>query len=335
MPKSSNQKLKLWYLYQILFENTDENNPMTMPQLISELERYGISAERKALYNDIELLVNAGVDIVSEKRDKYVYYIASRDFQVAELKLLVDCVQASKFITVKKSAELISKLEGLASNFQATELQRQVYINDRVKTYNEKIYYNIDFLYSAINSNKKISFKYYRYNTVDSKVFRNDGKEYIVSPYFMVYSDDNYYMVAHYPKRDGISHFRVDKMTDIKIIDEKREDIKSVSGDDFNIAEYTKKFFNMYNGDTKKVSLLCDESIIGVVIDRFGDKVHLRKESENQYYVTVNAGISPTFFSWVFMLGNKAKIISPEEVVLEYKKILKENSDNYKKDKAK
>ncbi len=329
MPKSSNQKLKLWYLYRILFENTDENNPITMPELITELSRYGINAERKSLYNDIELLVNAGVDIVSEKRDKFVYYMASRDFQVAELKLLVDCVQASKFITAKKSAELIGKLEGLASNSQATELQRQVYISDRVKTYNEKIYYNVDFLYDAINSNKKVAFRYYRYNTVGAKVFRNDGNEYVVSPYFMVYSDDNYYMVAHYPKRDGVSHFRVDKMTDIKILDEKRDDIKSVAGETFNIAEYTKKLFNMYKGDTKKVSLLCDESIISVVIDRFGDKVHLRKENDNQYYVTVNADISPTFFSWVFMLGNKVKIISPNEVIEEYKNILKENIENY------
>ncbi len=329
MPKSSNQKLKLWYLYRILFENTDENNPITMPQIIAALERYGITAERKSVYSDIELLVNAGVDIVSEKRDKYVYYMASRDFQVAELKLLVDCVQASKFVTAKKSAELIGKIEGLASKAQATQLQRQVYITDRVKTYNEKIYYNVDFLYDAINSNKKISFKYYRYNTVGAKVFRNDGNEYVVSPYFMVYSDDNYYMVAHYPKHEGVSHFRVDKMTDIKILDEKSENIKSVAGVNFNIGEYTKKLFNMYKGDTKTITLLCDESIISVVIDRFGDKVHLRKENENQYSVTVNAGISPTFFSWVFMLGNKVKITAPQDVVEEYKKILIENIDNY------
>ena len=160
MPKSSNQKLKQWFLYRILFENTDEDNPMTMSQLINELERYGVSAERKSIYSDIELLVNAGVDIVSEKRDKHVYYMGSRDFQLAELKLLVDCVQASKFITAKKSAELIGKLESLASKHQATELQRQVYISDRVKNFNEKIYYNIDVLHNAVNSERKISFKY-------------------------------------------------------------------------------------------------------------------------------------------------------------------------------
>lgn len=329
MPKSSNQKLKLWYLYNILFENTDEENPMTMSQLITELGRYGVAAERKSVYNDIELLVNAGVDIVSEKRDKFVYYMGSRDFQLAELKLLVDCVQASKFITAKKSGELIGKLERLTSRHQATELQRQVYIADRVKNFNEKIYYNIDFLHNAVNLNKKISFKYYKYNTVKDKKFRNDGNEYIVSPYAMIYSDDNYYLLAHYPKYEGITHFRVDKMTDIRVLEEKGEDIGSVADENFSLADYTKKIFNMYKGRTEVVNFLCDESILSVVIDKFGDNIHLRKENETQYSVTIKADISPTFFSWVFMLGNKIKIVSPEYVVEEYKKTLKENIDNY------
>lgn len=329
MPKSSNQKLKLWYLYKILFENTDENNPMTLGQIITELGRYDISAERKSLYNDIELLVNAGVDIVREKRDKFVYYIGSREFQLAELKLLVDCVQASKFVTAKKSGELIGKLEGLASKHQATQLQRQVYIHERVKNFNEKIYYNIDFLHNAVNLNKKISFKYYRYNTVNDKKYRNDGNEYVVSPYAMIYSDDNYYLLAHYPKYDGVTHFRVDKMTNIKILDEKSEDVKSVTNESFSLAEYTKKVFNMYKGKTETVSFLCDESIISVVIDKFGDNIHLRKENEEEYAVTIKADVSPTFFSWVFMLGNKIKITSPQNVVEEYRKILKENIDNY------
>lgn len=329
MPKSSNQKLKLWYLYKILFENTDENNPMTLGQIITELGRYDISAERKSLYNDIELLVNTGVDIVREKRDKFVYYIGSREFQLAELKLLVDCVQASKFVTAKKSGELIGKLEGLASKHQATQLQRQVYIHERVKNFNEKIYYNIDFLHNAVNLNKKISFKYYRYNTVNDKKYRNDGNEYVVSPYAMIYSDDNYYLLAHYPKYDGVTHFRVDKMTNIKILDEKSEDVKSVTNESFSLAEYTKKVFNMYKGKTETVSFLCDESIISVVIDKFGDNIHLRKENEEEYAVTIKADVSPTFFSWVFMLGNKIKITSPQNVVEEYRKILKENIDNY------
>ena len=329
MPKSNNQKLKLWFLYRILFEKTDENNPLTMPQIITELSRYDISAERKSVYSDIELLVNAGVDIVAEKRDKYVYYMGSRDFQLPELKLLVDCVQASKFITAKKSSELITKLENLASKHQASELQRQVYISDRVKTFNEKIYYNIDFLHSAVNNNKKISFKYYSYNTTNEKKFKNEGNDYVVSPYGMVYSDDNYYLVAHYPKYEGVTHFRVDKMTDIKVLDEKSVDVKTVTDGNFNIADYTKKIFSMYRGKTETVTFLCDESILSVVIDRFGDRVHIRKESTGKYSVTVKADVSPTFYSWIFMLGNKVKLVSPDNVVEEYKKVLKENTDNY------
>ena len=329
MAKSSNQKLKLWYLYKILFENTDENNPMTLSQIITELGRYDISAERKSLYNDIEMLVNAGVDIVSEKRDKFVYYIASRDFQLAELKLLVDCVQASKFVTAKKSGELIGKLEGLASKHQATQLQRQVYISDRVKNFNEKIYYNIDFLYSAVNLNKKISFKYYKYNTVNNKVFRNDGNEYVVSPYAMIYSDDNYYLLVHYPKYDGLSHFRVDKMTDITIVDEKAEPIENITNGKFSLAEYTKKVFNMFHGRTETVQLRCDESIVNVVIDKFGENVFLRKESEGVFVVTAKADVSPAFYSWIFMLGTKIEILSPDTVVAEYQDMLRENLSNY------
>ena len=329
MPKSSNQKLKILYLYKILAENTDENNPMTMPKIISALEKYGVSAERKSVYSDIELLVNEGVDIVSEKRDRFVYYIASRNFQLAELKLLVDCVQASKFITAKKSAELIGKLEKLASKNQATELRRQVYISDRVKTFNERIYYNIDLLHSAVNSGMKIQFKYYQYNTEKASKLKNNGEYYTVSPYGLVYSDDNYYLLVHYPKYDGLSHFRVDKMTDITIVDEKAEPIENITNGKFSLAEYTKKVFNMFHGRTETVQLRCDESIVNVVIDKFGENVFLRKESEGVFVVTAKADVSPAFYSWIFMLGTKIEILSPDTVVAEYQDMLRENLSNY------
>lgn len=324
MPKSSNQKLKVLYLYKILAENTDENNPITMPEIISSLDRYGISAERKSVYSDIELLTDAGVDIVSEKRDRYVYYMASRRFQIAELKLLVDCVQASKFITAKKSAELIGKLEGLASKNQAKELQRQVYITNRVKTFNERIYYNIDLLHEAVNSGHKVTFRYYQYKTTKVQKFKNNGDEYIVSPYGMVYSEDCYYLLAHYPKYDGITHFRVDKMTDINVTDEK------VDNKDFNLADYTKKVFNMYSGKTETISLLCDESVLNVALDKFGEGAFLRKENDGKFKITVKADVSPTFYSWVFMLGDMVEILSPENVVEDFKKHIKKVENLYK-----
>ena len=329
MPKSSNQKLKILYLYKILAEQTDENNPLSMPRLIEELARYGVNAERKSLYDDIELLINAGVDIVCEKRKTFGYYMASRNFQLAELKLLVDCVQASKFVTAKKSAQLIAKLEKLASKSQGAELRRQVYISDRVKTANEKIYYTVDLLHSAINNGNKVQFKYYQYNTKKAEKLRNSGEFYTVSPYGMVYSDDNYYLLAHYPKYEGITHFRVDKLSEVCVTDEKTENIEAVAGKGFKISEYVKKVFSMFHGTAETVRMLCDESVLNVVIDKFGEDVFLRKESDGMFIVTANAVVSPTFYSWVFMLGDKIKLISPQSVVDGYAEKLEQNRKIY------
>lgn len=329
MPKSRNQNLKIVYLYKILVENTDEKNPLSMPEIISKLSDYGISAERKSVYSDIELLRDAGVDIISEKRNKYCYYIGERDFQLAELKLLVDCVSSSRFITAKKSDELIKKLEGLASKNQARDLQRNVYITDRVKNFNEKIYYNVDILHDAVNSGKKIKFLYYKYITGKEKVLRNNGEFYEVSPYGLIYSEENYYLLAHYPKYDKITHFRVDKMSDISITENGIVSPKAVMGNDFDISRYVNKTFSMYRGRTESVKLLCSEDIINVVIDKFGDNVFLRKENEN-YVVTVKADVSPTFFGWLFMLGDKIKVLSPENVAVEYKNALNSVLNSYK-----
>lgn len=329
MPKSRNQNLKIVYLYKILLENTDEKNPLSMPEIISKLSNYGINAERKSIYSDIELLRDIGVDIISEKRNKYCYYIGERDFQLAELKLLVDCVSSSKFITAKKSGELIKKLEGLASKNQARDLQRNVYITDRVKNFNEKIYYNVDILHDAINSKKQIKFLYYKYITGKEKVLRNNGEFYEVSPYNLIYSEENYYLLAHYPKYDKITHFRVDKMAEITLTEKSVIPEKNVMGQDFDISKYINKTFSMYRGRSESVKLLCSDDIISVVIDKFGDNVFLRKENE-KYLVNVKAEVSPTFFGWIFMLGDKIKIVSPENVVVEYKNALNGVINSYK-----
>ena len=303
-----------------------------MKQIISQLQRLGINAERKSVYSDIELLISAGVDVVSEKRDKFVYYIGERDFQLPELKLLVDCVSASKFITAKKSAELISKLEKLTSKSLATDLQRQVYITDRVKTFNERIYYNTDLIHSAINSERKITFRYYMYNTAKEKKFKNEGRPYEVSPYALVYSDDNYYLLANYPKYDGITHFRVDKMTDICILDERCADVRGVTGGKFNPDDYVKRVFNMFKGRTENVGLECGEELLGAVLDKFGDNVFLRKQSGNSYALTVKADVGPTFYAWLFTFCGKIKITSPERVAGEYADMLKNNLAEFQPD---
>ena len=265
MSKSSNQKLKLLYLLKILFEKTDTDHTLTVPEMISELKKYDISAERKSIYDDLESLKTFGIDILCRKTKTYDYYIASRSFELAELKLLADAVASSKFITEKKSRELIKKIGSLTSSHEAQYLKRQVYVAGRVKTINEKIYYNVDKLHQAISTNQQISFKYFEYTVDKKKRYRNDGNKYTASPYALMWDDENYYLISNYEKHEGITHFRVDKMEDIEILD-----VKSIQNDDINIGEYAKKVFSMFGGEEAILRVMFDNSLLGVVIDRFG-----------------------------------------------------------------
>ncbi|MBE7045850.1 MAG: WYL domain-containing protein [Ruminococcaceae bacterium] len=330
MPKESNQKLKMLYLLKILSENTDETHHMGMNEIIDKLALNGIKAERKSIYSDIEELKFFGVDIICEKNKTFGYYIGSRDFELPELKLLVDSVQCSKFITEKKSLELIHKLEALTSRHNANKLQRQVYVADRVKNLSEIIYYNVDSLHEAIYDGYKIAFKYYEYSPDKERVLRNNGDDYVVSPYSLTYSDDNYYLICHYPKHEGgLSHFRVDKMADIRILKEKCEDVRTVTDEDFNLGEYSKKIFSMYAGKTQTVQILCHNSVINPVIDRFGENVMVRKEDDEHFIVTAKIFASPTFFAWVFTFGDRMKIISPTDTVDRFKEMIKGVYNNY------
>lgn len=318
MSKSSNQKLKLLYLIKILSENTDEDHAMSMSEIIKALDNYGIQAERKSLYSDMECLSDFGYDIIAGKGRNSGYFMGERDFELAELKLLVDSVQSSKFITKKKSDILIKKLEALTSRHLGKELQRQVYVADRAKHNNETVYYNVSKLHDAISNNRKIDFKYSSYNLKKQKELRNGGNDYTVSPYNLVFSDDNYYLIAHYPKNEKLTHFRVDRMSDIRLSDEKRADIFGIMGANFNLGEYLKNTFDMFGGDTVKVSLLCDNSLINAVVDRFGEDVFIMKNDENSFTATVSVNVSPTFFAWVFTFGGKMKISSPKSIADEF-----------------
>ena len=318
MPKAPNQKLKILYLMKFLLDNTDEDNPATMHDIIDMLAGYGIHAERKSVYDDIEALRVFGLDIIGEKRDTYVYYVGSHDFELPELKLLVDSVGAARFISNKKSAALIKKLEGLTNRYRAHELHRQVYIVDRAKTVNEMVYLNIDKIHDAINQNKKIAFKYYEYRTDKQRHLRQGGEDYVVSPYSLTVSEDNYYLVSHYPKHDKLTHFRVDRMTDLRILEEKALPVKEAAGADFDLGEYSRRIFNMYSGDTVRVTLRCDKSLVNAVIDKFGQTVSVR-DCGDCFMVSANVNISPTFFAWVFMFEGKMKIESPEIAVLKFK----------------
>ncbi|MBA1334296.1 MAG: hypothetical protein HPY66_2145 [Firmicutes bacterium] len=283
MAKGSNQKLKILYLMKILLEKTDEENTMTVNEMIAELEKYGITAERKSIYDDIEALRHYGIDIATRKTKTTDYFVANRLFELPELKLLVDAVQCSKFVTHKKSNELIKKIESFASKHQAMLLQRQVYVANRVKAMNESIYYNVDKLYVAIAENKQVSFRYFEYTVDKEKKFRKNGEKYIVSRYALSWDDENYYLITFSEKYGDFTHYRVDKMTDIEMTDQIRA--KLPDNEHFNIAEYSKKVFNMFGGEEETVKLRFDNSLVNVVIDRFGKDITIEKADENYFAV--------------------------------------------------
>lgn len=312
MAKTSGQKLKILYLMKILLENTDSTHAMTLNEIAASLEKYGVVAERKSLYDDMETLRVYGLDIET-RRDTHVrYYVASRQFELPELKLLVDAVQSSKFITAKKSGELIKKLESFASVYEAMQLQRQVYVSNRIKTMNESIYYNVDFINSGITENRRITFKYYDWTPQKEKKLRHDGKVYSVSPWALTWDDENYYMIAYDGTEQKIKHYRVDKMLEINITDIPREGGEMFS--DFDMAIYSKEVFGMYGGESAAVVLECDNSLAGVIIDRFGTDVSMFPGADG-FRASVRVMVSPTFISWLIGFGSKMKVISPQWVV--------------------
>lgn len=313
MSKSANQKLKLLYLYRILMENTDEEHTMTVAQMIEELSQYDIQAERKAIYDDIESLRRIGADIVYRKTKTHDYYIASRDFELPELKLLADAVAASKFITEKKSGELIKKIESLCSKHEAKQLRRQVHVMGRMKTINERIYYNVDTIHQAIARNRQIAFKYFEFNVKKEKQYRQNGEKYYASPYALSWDDENYYMTAYYEKYSSLSNFRIDKMESIELLDQKR--LQLPDNREFDPVEYSKRVFSMYTGKEERISLRFDNSLVGVVLDRFGSDISIFIADENSFVINVDAYISPTFIGWLYGFGDKVRIISPQSFV--------------------
>ena len=318
MAKGTNQKLKILYLMKILMERTDENHSITMPEIISALEAYGISAERKSIYSDMESLRTYGLDIVGEAEGKTFYYrVVDRTFELAELKLLVDSVQSAKFITEKKSNELIKKIENLSSKYEAQQLQRQVYTSNRIKTLNESIYYNVDLLHDAINENSQIKFHYFQWNVDKKMELRKDGAYYVVSPWGLSWDDENYYLIAFDATANKIKHYRVDKMLHIELTGEKREGKDHF--DKFDMALYAKKMFGMFAGEEENVKIECHNRLAGVIIDRFGKDVTMIKKDIDHFTVNVKVAVSKQFLAWVLALGNDAKIIGPDLVVQQVK----------------
>ena len=312
MPRSANQKLKLLILKDYLERQTDEDHPVSTAQLIGELERHEISAERKSVYDDMAALQQYGLDVQNRKGRSPGWFIGARAFELPELKLLVDAVQSSRFITRKKSGALIRKLEGLASVHQARQLQRQVFVDRRVKTMNESIYYSVDKLNTALSSGKQVSFQYFDYNVRKERVFRREGQRYVVSPLGLVWNSENYYLVAFDQKHEETRHYRVDKMAGLVITCLPRVRTEE---EPFDLAAYAQRHFGMFSGTEATVRLRCENRLVQVILDRFGMEVILVPDGEEHFTVSLSLAVSPQFFGWLFGLGDGVTLLSPDWVV--------------------
>ena len=311
MPKSDNQKLKIFYILDYLQKNSHQEHPVRAAELLSMLERqHNIVCDRKTVYSDIAALQDYGVDIVSIPGKNGGYYIASRNFEIPELKLLIDAVQSSRFLTEKKSRELIEKLCSQCSVYDARLMRRDVLVSGRVKSMNETIYYNVDAIQDAIADNRQITFRYFDFGLDGKRKYRE--KEYQASPYGLCQDHENCYLLAHSP-RHGITSYRVDRMTDITQLAESRTPCPELTGK--ALVEHANRLFQMYSGQETAVKLRFHRSLTNVVIDRFGRDTMLIPDGEDHFVYTVNVAVSPMFLSWVIGFGAKAKILHPQSVV--------------------
>ena len=310
MPRSSNQKFKGLYLAKIFAEKTDDNHALTALELVAELATHNIPANRKSIYDDIAALKDFGLDIQLRLGKGGGYYLASRDFELPELKLLVDAVLSSRLITGKKSRLLIDKISKLTSAAQATELCRQIHVSGRVKAPNEHIYYSIDAIHAAINSGRKISFKYFDYDVQKRRVYRKSGEAYTRTPVALVWNEDKYYLVAYSAAHeDALASYRVDRMASVEVLTEAADKYDRKR---YNLADYVRHSFGMYAGELVTARLSFDVSLVNTVLDYFGSETRLIPMDDGRFCIDVEVSESPVFLAWVFQFGSKAEILAPE-----------------------
>ncbi len=314
MAAGDNQRLKMLYLVKILSEETDDNHALTLQDIKYRLDTYGVNADRKTLYSDFSELEKYGLEIIKEQDGRNVrYHLATRTFELPELKLLVDAVQSSKFITEKKSRQLIKKLESLVSIYEAQHLNRQVLITGRIKAMNESIYYNVDMIHEAINADRQIRFQYFQWNVNRKQELRKNGEWYQISPWCLMWDDENYYMVAYDACDRKIKHYRVDKIIRLSITALAREGKQEFK--EFDAAKYTKSLFGMYGGNLKRVALEARNEMAGVLIDRFGKDIVIIPQDEQHFTAYVDVIASRHFLGWIISLGDGVRIVGPEDVV--------------------
>ena len=326
MSRSTNQKMKIPCLIRILEEKTDEEHGLNTEELIRELERYGISAERKSIYDDIALLQDR-LGLVIEHDKAKGYRLVQREFDLAELKMLVDAVQSSRFVSVTKSDELIRKLKGLTSDHHAKELQRQVTVKNRIKSMNNTTIYAIDTVHNAILQNRKITFQYWGWTPEKEQKARHNGKKYKVSPWMLLWDDEYYYLVAYDSENRSLRHYRVDRMRSVDETDETREGREEFTK--LDIAEYSSGVFGMFGGNLTHVSFRCANRLADVVLDRFGKDVILIPDRNGTFTFHADINVSPQFFGWVASFGDEIRIERPPEVIGQFKDHIKKALEQY------
>lgn len=328
MPRSFNQKLKILYLMKLLQEKTDREHPVSVKDIIQTMEAYGISVERKTVYDDIETLRTFGMKIGSRRGKPAGFYLEERTFELPELKFLMDAVQSSKFITEKQSAALVRKLEDLASVHEAKKLKSQVFLMPGIKTLNEEIYTNIEMIYDAISANRQISFRYYQWTLSRELKPKRGGERYRVSPGKLLWNNDNYYLMGLDESSGIVKHYRVDKMMDVAVEEEKRSG-ESVFRD-FDMGRFSAETFGMFDGKETILKIRFNNELVGVVLDRFGKKAVLQRSDDTHFFLQTHIRVSGQFFGWLTGLGPGAEIVSPEKVRKEYKSFLTKILKTYK-----
>ena len=317
MAGQKNTKLKLLYLKEIFEKHSDEQHILNAGDIADRLLRdYGLECERKSVYKDIEVLMDYGMDIVKTRSPKNGFFLASGSFELAEIRLLSDAVQAADFITKNKTKKLIEKIEGFTSVYHAEVLKKQVYIDNRPKSGNESIYYVIDALDNAIKAGKKVRFSYSRRKMDDKYAARKETRMFTLSPYALIWSNDHYYLVANNEKYDNLMNVRVDRISGVRILEEKARPVSEVSGYKryFDAADYAAKTFNMFTGEMQMVELRCSNAILEPIFDRFGERVNTRKYDDSHFLLRTEATISEGLVSWIMQFGTDIEAIAPQNL---------------------
>jgi predicted DNA-binding transcriptional regulator YafY len=317
MSGQKNTKLKLLYLKEILEKYSDENHILNSNDIADRLLRdYGLECERKSIYKDIEVLMDYGMDIIKARTPKNGYFLASGMFEIAEIRLLSDAVQAADFITKNKTKKLVEKIEGFTSIYQAETLKKQVYIDNRPKSTDESVYYVIDTLDNAIKAGKKVSFNYSRRKMDEKYAARKETRSFTVSPYSLIWSNDHYYLVANNEKYDNLMNVRVDRISQVQILEDRVRPVSEVSPYNyyFDAADYAAKTFNMFSGELQMIELKCKNEILEEIFDRFGERINTRRFDDSSFLLRTEASISKGLASWIMQFGTDIEVVSPAEL---------------------